>query len=274
MLDGVESDVRAYYDRLGDREWLRLNRHRVEYAITLRALRDHLQPHSRILDTGGGPGRYAVALASAGHTVTLLDIAPGMLARARDHAEERGIHLAGIVQGNATDLSRFESGAFDAVLLLGPLYHLPAAEDRFRALREARRVLGARGVLVAAFITRYAPLRQLARTEPRYLVREAERYETLLDTGLLPGPAGADDLPHGYYARWDEVPPLLEAAGFEAPKLLAAEGILDRIEDRVSALQGPSWEAWADLNYDLAGDPGLLAASAHLLAIAHRREAE
>jgi S-adenosylmethionine-dependent methyltransferase len=267
------SEVSAYYDRQVDREWYRLTRHRIEYGVTLRALRDSLPPRAKILDVGGGPGRYAVALAAAGHDVTLLDLSPAMLERARDHAADRKVRLSGFAEGTATDLTRFANGAFDAILLLGPLYHLPLEGDRILALRECRRVLAPGGVLAAAFITRYAPLRRLARSDPRLLLRDAEAYETLLEVGVLPDPSD-EDLPHAYYARSDEVSPLLEACGFEVARLLAAEGILDGIEERVCALQGPAWEAWADLNYDLADDRGLLAASSHLLAMAHRRDEE
>jgi ubiquinone/menaquinone biosynthesis C-methylase UbiE len=44
-----------------------------------------------------------------------------------------------------------------AVLLLGPLYHLPQAADRDRALREAQRVLRPGGVALAAAISYFAP---------------------------------------------------------------------------------------------------------------------
>ena len=267
------ADVAAYYDRQVDREWYRLTRHRVEYGVTLRALRDTLPPQARVLDVGGGPGRYAVALAAAGHQVTLLDLSPRMLERARDHAAARKVRLVELAEGTATDLTHFDNRAFDSVLLLGPLYHLPLAEDRGRALRECRRVLAPGGMLLAAFLNRYAPLRSLARTDPRLLPRDAERYETLLESGILPEPF-EEDLPSAYYARPDEIAPLLHDSGFDLLRLLAAEGIVDGMEDRVSALQGPAWDAWADLNYDLADDPGLLAASTHILAIARRRDGE
>jgi S-adenosylmethionine-dependent methyltransferase len=263
-------EVRAYYDKQVEREWLRLTRHRVEFAVTMRALRDTLPTRARVLDAGGGPGRYAVALASAGHVVTLLDLSPRLLARARAHAAERKIGLAGFVEGSATDLRDFDDAAFDAVLLLGPLYHLIMEDDRRRALSEACRVLAPGGVLLAAFITRFAPLRRLARTDPRLLVGESERYEALLATGIMPPSGNDDELVAGYYARPDEISPLLEAAGFETPRLLAAEGIVDGIEERVAALRGPAWDAWADLNYDLADDPGLLASTSHILAVSRR----
>lgn len=272
MLNDQIAAVRDYYEQQVDREWYRLTRHRIEFAVTLRALRDELQPKTRILDAGGGPGRYSVALAGAGHLVTLLDLAPRMLARALDHARDRRVQLAGCVEGSATDLSHFRDGSFDAVLLLGPLYHLTDAEARFRALREARRVLTEGGLLLAAFLSRFAPLRNLAQTRPQQLIKQAPRYEALLAGGVLPPPWEDGEVPHAYYARCDEITPLIVAAGFETPRLLAAEGILDQGAERVGALQGSLWDAWADLNYDLAGDPGLLSAATHLLAVTHRKK--
>ena len=270
MSQTVEQ-VRAYYERQPEREWYRLVRHRVEYAVTLRALRDILPAQARILDVGGGPGRYAVALAAAGHDVTLVDIAPSLLDRARSHAASRKVRLTAFVEASATDLSSFDCSVFDIVLLLGPLYHLPDDAERQQAVREAFRVLVPGGMLAASFLTRYGPLRRLARTDPRLLVRIPARYEALLEHGVLPGPQERDDdVVQGYYARPAEIEPFLAAAGFETERLLAVESILDSLDERVAALQGPEWQAWADLLYDLADDPGIVAVSTHVLALARR----
>ena len=269
-MSGTIENVRAHYDRQAEREWYRLVRHRVEYAVTLRALRDILPDRARILDVGGGPGRYAVALSATGHAVTLVDISPRLLERARAHAAERKVSLVATVEASATDLSQFDCSSFDAVLLLGPLYHLPEEDERKQAVREALRVLVPGGVLAASFLTRYGPLRELARREPRLLLRFPARYEMLLEHGVLPGPELGDEVVHGYYARPDEIGPLLADAGFDPPRLLAVESILDGVADRVAALHGPEWHAWADLLYDLADDPGLLAAATHVLALCRR----
>jgi S-adenosylmethionine-dependent methyltransferase len=61
------SRVGSYYDRRAEDEWTRLERHRTEWAVTLRALREYLPtPPCRIADIGGGPGRYAIELARQG----------------------------------------------------------------------------------------------------------------------------------------------------------------------------------------------------------------
>src|SRR5687768_10558138 len=51
----------------------------VRHALVTRALLAHLpQQPCRVLDIGGGAGEQALALARAGHTVTLLDSDPAM----------------------------------------------------------------------------------------------------------------------------------------------------------------------------------------------------
>ena len=106
MDNSVAAAVANLYDSMSEREWARMDRHRTEFYVTLRALREHLPPPpARVLDCGGGPGRYAVELARWGYDVTLFDLSTGNLALAREKAAEAGVTLAGFEQGTALDLS-------------------------------------------------------------------------------------------------------------------------------------------------------------------------
>ena len=60
-------------------------------------------------------------------------------------------------------------GSVDAVLLLGPLYHLEDRADRVRALAEARRVGRPGAVVIAAAISRWAARLHGVMTERSYL---------------------------------------------------------------------------------------------------------
>jgi len=80
-------EVQAFYDKNAQNEWDRLDHHKTEFAVTLRALKDYL-PHlpAEVLDVGGGPGRYSIGVAKLGYRVTLLDLSEGCLQLAQKKA--------------------------------------------------------------------------------------------------------------------------------------------------------------------------------------------
>jgi ubiquinone/menaquinone biosynthesis C-methylase UbiE len=82
-----------------------------------------------VVDVGGGAGAYAMPLASAGYQVHLIDPVPLHVEQAAAASRQAGTSLTGISAGDARDLPVADHSA-DAVLLLGPLYHLTSREDR------------------------------------------------------------------------------------------------------------------------------------------------
>ncbi|MFZ5824572.1 MAG: class I SAM-dependent methyltransferase [Bacillota bacterium] len=260
----MQERVERYYDANAAYEWNRLDRHRMEFALTMRALGRHLEDSSRILDVGGGPGRYAITLAQQGHRVTLLDLSAANLAFARQKAAELGVELESVVHGNALDLSRFEPASFDAVLLMGPLYHLLEPEERERSVREALRVLKPGGLLAATIITRYAGLRDIAAHEPEELLEAMDRLEELFRTGVVRLPEGSG-FTDSYRMHPTELTPFMESFGLTTLEVLGQEGLLFLIEEKVNQLTGPLWDAWVDVNERVAGDPTIWGQCAHLL---------
>jgi SAM-dependent methyltransferase len=257
--------VEAHYDENAQREWERLLRHRTEFAVTCRVLAEHLpEPPGTILDVGGGPGRYALHLARQGYRVVLLDLSRQSLDLALEQATGEGIYLQPPLQGDATALPADFTEQFDGVLLLGPLYHLLAYEDRLTAVREAYRVLRPGGYVFAAFITRFAPLRDLAIHSPLWIVDNPERFRQLLEDGLNPAYEGSG-FPDSYFTRPEEIVPLMEAGGFQTLALQGVEGIVAGHEEAVNALEGETWEAWVALNERLGREPTLFGAADHLL---------
>lgn len=257
--------VEAHYDREPLREWERLERHRTEFAVTCRVLEEHLpSPPAHILDVGGGPGRYALHLTRRGYHVVLLDLSRNSLDLALDMATREGVYLPPPVQADATALPADYTGRFDAVLLLGPLYHLLDLADRLTAVRQAHRVLRPGGYIFAAFITRFAPLRDVAIHSPRWIVENADRFRLLRDEGLNPYHESSA-FPDAYFARPEEIPVLMEAGGFQTLGLQGCEGIVAGHEEAVNALEGEAWEAWVELNYRMGREPVLYGAADHLL---------
>ena len=150
-------DVAAYYARGLERDRLAGGQGALEFTRTQALLERYLPaPPVVVADVGGGPGRYAVWLAERGYRVHLIDPVPLHVGQARAAAGGRpGVALAAAEVGDARALSLSDASA-DAVLLLGPLYHLPERADRLQALAEARRVCRRGGVVIAAAISRFA----------------------------------------------------------------------------------------------------------------------
>ena len=268
--DEVQTAVQNLYRSDPEREWQRMDRHRTEFAVTLRALDEHLPPPpARILDCGGGPGRYAIALAQRGYDVTLFDLSPELLALAREKTAEAGVTLSAFEQGTATDLSRFPDDAFDAVLVMGPLYHLLDKAERRQALIEARRVVKPGGPVFVAFIGRYAGHRDAAANYPELAFEQSELYDLIADVGWHPPPPDRVSFV-AYFTHPTEVAPLCRSAGLDVVTVLGAEGIVASNETKINALEGDAWDYWLDVNYAIAHDPTTHGAVEHLLAVCRK----
>lgn len=105
----------------------------------------HLRSDSRILDIGCGLGSITLDFArlTAGEVVGL-DVNPETTDAARETAMMEGIANVSFVDGDAHDLSRFESESFDIVHAHQVVLYLHSPT---RALAEMRRVLKTGGVL-------------------------------------------------------------------------------------------------------------------------------
>ena len=237
--------------------------------IQTRTTLDLLRPWSaaRVLDVGGGPGRYAIALTQLGYRVTLLDLARSNLTLAVQKAAEAEVEFSQIVHGDALELSAFGDNTFAVVLMFGPLYHLLAEAERMQAVSEARRVLQANGRIFAAFVTRFAPFRDAAADYPDWYVKNLDYAEKILATGVHDQ---GKSFVNAYFAHPREVVPFMERAGLQTLNLIGCEGVVSGVEEKINQLTREDFDLWVDLNYRLGQDPSLHGAAEHLLYIGEK----
>lgn len=158
MISSYERIVR-YYTEADEDSRLRTGYFQLEYERTRELLLRHLPPPpATIIDVGGGSGTYAGWLAKQGYQVHLIDPVPKHVEQARATSSRQNDHpLASAEIGDARHLPQ-QDGFADALLLLGPLYHLIEKEDRFLCLREAHRVVKRGGRIWGSAISRFAPV--------------------------------------------------------------------------------------------------------------------
>ena len=137
MNDDV-SDIAAYYNNVWEREESRLERHQLERDLTWRYLLEYLPKQASILEIGAATGRYTAALAKLGNHVTAVDLSPVLLEQCRARISAEGlVDRVQLMVADARDLSQVTRDDYDAVLLMGPLYHLVDEMDRKAALKQA-----------------------------------------------------------------------------------------------------------------------------------------
>ncbi|WP_158540681.1 methyltransferase domain-containing protein [Romboutsia weinsteinii] len=146
--------VKGYYNENAIIEWNRLTNpySNIEFQTTLYMMDKYFKSTGKVLDIGCGPGRYSVELLKKGYDVTLYDISEEELNVAKEKIEEYGLKANEFVCGDCTDLHRFNDNSFDAVLLMGPMYHIQDIKLRGELLKNIKRILKKDGVAIVAYL--------------------------------------------------------------------------------------------------------------------------
>ena len=269
MIDDV-SDIALYYDSDPAREGLRLERHQLEYDLTWRYLDRYLPPQGTILEIGAATGRYTRELAIRGYAVTAVDLSAVQLEECRKILAADGLERqVSLVVADGRDLGAVTEREFDAVLLMGPLYHLVEESDRNAALKEAFDRLRPGGILFSAFISRYGILCDLIKDRPGWIEDQAV-VRSVLASGSRPENAPRGGF-RGYFAPVGEIAPFHEALGFETIMLAGVEPTIAADDASYNQLEGPLRKMWLDLFEEISTERSIMGASRHLLYVGKKK---
>ncbi len=115
-----------------------------EYSTIIARIADDVGDAQRVLEVATGTGLVALELGEK-HEVDAIDISPAMIAQAEEKMLARGLAGIRFMLGSAYELP-WQDNEFDAVICANALHVM---EQPGRALAEMKRVLKARGKLIA-----------------------------------------------------------------------------------------------------------------------------
>ena len=255
--------VQNHYDSNVEAEWARIA-NRPEFLLTCRFLDRYVRPGERVLDIGGGPGRYSLYLAQKGCEVTLLDLSPENVKFARREARRQKLALRAVAaDARAADAVIPEQ--FDHVLLMGPLYHLQAEVDRIQAVRAALRCLKPGGLLFASFINMFAGIIYALKDNPQAVLDPFEQgfYQLFIENKSFAGKAFTE----AYFAAQHEILPFMAQFPLEKLHFFTQEGILAPNEKSILAQSQEIIDAFLDLSEKICEREDLLSWGEHLMYI-------
>ncbi|MBR5836418.1 MAG: GNAT family N-acetyltransferase [Bacteroidales bacterium] len=227
---------------------------RVEFLTTVRYIEKYLIPGTKILDVGAGAGEYSLYFARKGYQVSALELADANIAAFR--AKMTDDDPIDLVQGNALDLSRYDSDSFDVVLLFGPLYHLHEEADKLRCIEEAKRVCKPNGKIFFAFISNDMVILTMQQCQEDYLMNGDYNKETFR----------LDDFPFVFHTP-DHCRELLGKAGIQICHEVASDGASELLQDLVNSLDEASYQQYLRYHFYICEKPEFLGMSNHLLFV-------
>ena len=269
------SSVNRYYDLFQEESRLASGPGALEFERTKDILLRHLPaPPARVVDVGGAAGVYSLWLAGAGYEVHLVDASERLVDEARRRSAKAARPVTTFSVSDARELPQ-DDESVDAVLVMGPLYHLTRRPDRVAALAEAWRVLRGNGIVAVAAISRCAStLDGLARNltlDPRFV---AIRDRDLIDGQHRNDVDETTYFTTSYFHRPDDLRAELVDAGFD--------------DARVVGVEGPGWlmsdfdARWSDhvrraellrTALVLEREPSITGVSAHMIGLGQKARA-
>ncbi|WJH32184.1 class I SAM-dependent methyltransferase [Paenibacillus sp. CC-CFT747] len=221
-MDSVEI-VRKFYDETVNYEWRRLERHKVEYEISKRFITRYVKPNDRVLDLGGGPGKYSLYLAALDCKVTLADLSQTNVEYALNKAKELNLPINAVC-ADSRNLSIFEDEEYDHILCMGPMYHLKEEADRVKTIKECIKKLKPGGTLFVAFVSSYSFVWDYLISNPELILnadRKSELNVIVEDSNFV-----GKGFTENFFIRPKEVLPFFEQFKLEKLHLLNCESFL------------------------------------------------
>ncbi len=252
--------LKEFYENYDEDNRLKSRHGMVEYLTTMRYIQKYLKPGMRIIEIGAGTGRYSHALAQQGHQVDAVELVAHNIAQFKRNTTSN--ENISIIQGNAMDLSCFDTNTYDITLLLGPMYHLYTEEEKLQALSEAIRVTKPCGMIFVAYCGNDATILQFCFL--RGMIKD-ERYNKLVDP--ITFKAKSDPAELFELHRKEEIDALRNHFPVTQMHYVAADGFANYIRQPLAEMDQELYDTYLKYHFATCERSDMVGYSNHILDI-------
>ena len=258
--------IRDYYDAGVQGEWNRIA-NRPEFLLTCRMLDRYIKPGDKVLDIGGGPGRYSLYLAQKGCAVTLFDLSAENTKFGSERAIEQGLSLQTIT-GDAREADSLTKEQFNHVLLMGPMYHLLDENDRIKAVKAALNTLLPNGVLFVSFINLFAGMIYYMKYLPDF--HNDNEYEMYVQNVIDGKSFGGNAFTKAFFTDQRDILPFMAKFPLEKLHLFGQEGVTSPCENNIMGQVQAVIDLWLDFSEAVWEREEFLSFSEHLMYVGRK----
>lgn len=216
------NEVESFYDKIA----VKYSDHddRVCDKIVEHFIIDNLSKNKilKILDAGGGVGRFSEPLLKKSHKMVLTELSKEMLNKAK--SKLKSYSNIEFIKNSVTNMTEFKDDSFDIVLMINAI--LDYCGDYNKAMQEAYRILKKRGLLIATVNNRLLYCKSHELKEEYY-----DLFRKNMKTGdryIVWGGQEKGHISHEF--TLDELKNSLIKNGFNIKKLLGIFNLMDKYE--------------------------------------------
>ncbi len=264
--------VREYYNNHVSEEDQRLDAHPFEIPVMMHFINRYLDPGDAILDVACGTGRIANILLEKGFRMGLNDISDDNVALVRNRmGDHPGLQF--VTRSDALEEGEmWQDRAWDAILILGPLYHMISKENRLLILQRAKAHVKPGGFIFSAFMTRTGALVYGLKKNPSGILHE-DGVRKLWNTGTDDRFVEATEwFTNAYFSHPEEVAPLIKEAGLKPLHLAGAEGVFGDRFELYHRMDKRLKQSWMEFIIENCEDRHMIHNAKHLLSVAQKSQ--
>ena len=258
----MENSFLEQYYNLYDEDGRLASKHgKVEFITTMKYIHDYVKPGAKVLEVGAETGRYSIALSREGYQVQAMELIEHNIEVFKSKLTDNE-HID-IKQGNALDLSVYDNNSFDAVLILGPMYHLYNEEDKVQVLNEAKRILKKDGYIFVAYCMNEPTIIQWAFADDGNNMLESLSNNMLTDDfACISKPADLFEL-----VRIEDIERLSEKCELTRIKFIGTDMFSNYIKERIEEWSDEVYEIYLKYHFSICERSDVIGLSNHTLDI-------